>query len=87
MIILVMNVAQWNRKQMVSFSRAVCLANVTNPKLFQTIRELGGRFVKTKSNPTLNNKNMFLYFYTLPKAELLKRSLSYHFHPPLTIFW
>ena len=56
-----MNVAQWNRKQMASFSRAVSLANVTNSKLFQTIRELGGQFVKTKSNPTLNNKNMFLY--------------------------
>ena len=56
MIILVMNVAQWNRKQMASFSRAVSLANVTNSKLFQTIRELGGQFVKTKSNPTLNKK-------------------------------
>ena len=51
-----MNVAQWNRKQMASFSRAVSLANVTNSKLFQTIRELGGQFVKTKSNPTLNKK-------------------------------
>ena len=56
MIILVMNIAQWNRKQMASFSRAVSLANVTNSKLFQTIRELGGQFVKTKSNPTLNKK-------------------------------
>ena len=51
-----MNVAQWNRKQMASFSRAVSLANVTNSKLFQTIRELWGQFVKTKSNPTLNKK-------------------------------
>ena len=80
MIIFVVNVAQWNTRQMSWFSGVVFLANVTKPKLFETIRELGLRFVKTKSNSKLNDENTFQpSSYTRLKRELPKRSLSSNF--------
>lgn len=85
MIIFVVNVAQWNIKQMSWFSGVVFLANVTKPKLFETIRELELRFVKTKSNSKLNEEKTFQpSSYTRLKRELPKSSLSsnFFFHSP-----
>lgn len=51
MIIFFLKVARWNIKQMSWLSKAgFFLPNMTNPKLFETMRELRLRFVKTESN-------------------------------------
>lgn len=92
MIIFIVNVAQQNIKQMSWFSGVAFLANVTKPKLFETIRELELRFVKTKSNFKLNEENAFQPpSYTRLKRELPNSSLSGNFSfslsLSLTTFW